>query len=169
MKKARLSSILIAVLMLAVAVMAEAQKPKKVPRIGLLRLSPTQQSEPIRKRLGQLGYMEGKNILIEYRFAEGRPDRLPDLAAELVDLKVDVMIAIGPAAAKAAKSVTTTIPIVIQASGDPVKQGLVASLARPGGNITGLTILDPEMAGKRLDLLKETFPKLSRLAVLWKE
>jgi ABC-type uncharacterized transport system substrate-binding protein len=146
-----------------------AQQSKKVPRIGVLRLTPpqTHQLEAIRNRLRQLGYVEGKNILIEYRFAEGNPDRVLDLAAELVDLKVDVIIAIGPAAASAAKSVTQTIPIVIAASGDPVKQGLVASLARPGGNITGLTILAPEMAGKRLDLLKETFPKLSRVAVLW--
>jgi putative ABC transport system substrate-binding protein len=156
--------------LLGCAAMADAQQAaKKVYRIGLLRLTalPIHQIEAIRRRLGQSGYVEGKNILIEYRFAEGKPDRLPDLAAELVNLKVDVMIAIGPAAASAAKSVTTTIPIVIAASGDPVKQGLVASLARPGGNITGLTILDPEMAGKRLELLKETFPKLSRVAVLW--
>jgi len=155
--------------LLGCAAMADAQQAaKKVYRIGLLRLTalPIHQIEAISRRLGQSGYVEGKNILIEYRFAEGKPDWLPDLAAELVNLKVDVMIAIGPAAASAAKSVTTTIPIVIAASGDPVKQGLVASLARPGGNITGLTILDPEMAGKRLELLKETFPKLSRVAVL---
>jgi putative tryptophan/tyrosine transport system substrate-binding protein len=147
----------------------EAQQLEKIPRVGLLRLTapPIQQIEAIRQRLEQLGYVEGKNILIEYQFAEGKPDQLANLAAELVKLKVDVIIAIGPAAARAAKSATRTIPIVIAASGDPVKQGLVVSLARPGGNITGLTILAPELAGKRLDLLKETFPKLSRVAVLW--
>ena len=109
--------------------------------------------------------MEGKNIVIEYRYAEGKLDRLPALAAELVRLKVDVIVTGGPAATRAAKEATATIPIVMAQDGDPVGNGFVASLARPGGNITGLSTLAPELSGKRLELLKEIVPKLSRVAV----
>ena len=110
--------------------------------------------------------MEGKNIVIEWRYAEGKLDRLPALAAELVRLKVDVIVTGGPAATRAAKEATTTIPIVMAQDSDPVGNGFVASLARPGGNITGLSTLAPEISGKQLELLKEIVPKLSRVAVL---
>src|SRR6266498_3970773 len=173
MKKARLSSILIAVLMLAVAVMAEAQQPKKVFRIGYLSSgNPTSESaraEGIRLALCELGYIEGQNIAIEYRFAEGRPDRESGLAAELVRLKVDIIVvASGDQWIRAAKNATKTIPIVMMGQGsDPVRAGHVESLARPGGNVTGLTALNRELGGKRLELLKEVVPKLSRVAVLY--
>jgi putative tryptophan/tyrosine transport system substrate-binding protein len=169
MKKADLSSILIAVTLLLVAVTAEAQQAKKVFRIGYLGgVSPSSNPARIdafRQGLHDLGYAEGKNIIIEWRHHEGKVDRLPALAAELVRLKVDIIIAFGPPAARAAKEATVTIPIVIMSVGDPVGSGFVASLARPGGNITGLSTLAPEISGKQLELLKETAPKLSRVAV----
>ncbi len=153
---------------LGVVAMAQAQQAKKVPRIGLLvpgsESAFSIRTEAFRQGLRELGYVEGKNIAIEYRWAEGNLDRLPALAAELVLLKVDLIFASGNAA-RAAKSATRTIPIVAT-SADPVGTGLVASLARPGGNITGLSLLSPELSGKRLELLKETVPKLSRVAVL---
>ena len=173
MKKAGLSSILIAVTLLAVAVIAEAQQPKKVPRIGYLSaFKPaieSSRSEAIRLALRELGHIEGQNIAIEYRHAEGKNDRLPELAAELVGLKVDIILTSGGAGAtQAAKNATKTIPIVmIGAGSDPVAAGLVESLARPGGNVTGLTILNPELGGKRLELLKEAVPKIARVAVLF--
>ena len=122
--------------------------------------------EAFRQGLRELGYVEGKNIVIEWRSAEGKPDRLPALAAELVRLKVDIIVTGGATATRAAKEATVTIPIVMTQDSDPVGNGFVASLARPGGNITGLSTLAPELSGKRLELLKEIIPRLSRVAVL---
>jgi ABC-type uncharacterized transport system substrate-binding protein len=173
MKKAGLSSILIAVTLLAVAVIAEAQQPKKVPRIGYLsntdRAGESTRAEAIQRALRELGYIEGQNIAIEYRYAEGKPDRAPELAAELVHLKVDIIVvAGGNRIILAAKNATKTIPIVMVGVGvDPVEAGLVESLARPGGNVTGITNLTGELGGKRLELLKEAVPKLARVAVLY--
>ena len=148
---------------------AEAQQPTKIPRIGFLtRRSLSAISariEAFRQGLRELGYVEGKNIVIEWRYAEGKLDRLPALAAELVRLKVDVIVTSGPTATRAAKEATSTIPIVMAQDADPVGNGFVASLARPGGNITGLSTLAPELSGKRLELLKEIVPRLSRVAV----
>jgi len=152
---------------------AEAQQPKKVPTIGYLSpLDPATDSaraEAIRLALRELGYIEGQNIAIEYRYAEGKPDRYPELAAELVRLKVDIIVvAGGTATALAAKNATKTIPIVMVGLGsDPVEAGLVDSLARPGGNVTGLTLLSRELGGKRLELFKEAVPKVARVAVLY--
>src|SRR5207244_8700123 len=122
--------------------------------------------EAFRQGLNELGYIEGKNIALEYRWAEGKIARLPDLAAELVRLKVDVIVTCGPVATRSAKEATAMIPIVMAFDSDPVGNGFVASLARPGGNITGLSSLSPEISGKQLELLKEIVPKLSRVAVL---
>jgi putative tryptophan/tyrosine transport system substrate-binding protein len=173
MKKAGWASALVAVILLAVAVIAEAQQPKKVHRIGYLSaLDPATDSarvEGIRLALRELGYIEGQNIAMEYRFAEGRPDRESGLAAELVRLKVDIIVvSTGDVTIQAAKNATKTIPIVMMGQGsDPVRAGHVESLARPGGNVTGLTRLTRELGGKRLELLKEAVPKLSRVAVLY--
>ena len=140
----------------------------KSPRIGILR--PGSPPDPLvdafRQGLRELGYDEGHSISLEYRWAEGKDERLPELAADLVRLKVDVIVA-GAGAVGAAKHATTTIPIVMPVSGDPVRDGFVTSLARPGGNITGLTTLSGELPGKWLELLKETLPRISRVAVLW--
>jgi len=148
---------------------AQAQQPTKVPRIGFLSaISPSTVAariEAFRQGLRELGYVEGKNIVIEYRYAEGKPDRLSALAAELVRLKVDVIVTGGPAVNRPAKEATVTIPIVLGFDNDPVGNGFVASLARPGGNITGLSTHYPEISGKQLELLKEIIPKLSRVAV----
>src|SRR5262245_7478339 len=169
LSKAALASILFAGALLAAAVVAEAQQPAKAPRIGFLGgSSPSAISariETFRQGLRELGYVEGKNIFIEWRFAEGKFDRLPDLAAELVRLKVDVIVTLGPIINRPAKDATSTIPIVMGFDNDPVGNGFVAILARPGGNITGLSNLAPEISGKQLELLKETVPKLSRVAV----
>jgi putative tryptophan/tyrosine transport system substrate-binding protein len=152
---------------------AQAQQPKKVPRIGYLSSgNPTIEStraEPIRLALRELGYIEGQNIAIEYRYAEGKRDRLPELAAELVRLKVDIILAAGgDALIRPAMNATKTIPIVMVGGGaDPVEAGVVESLARPGGNVTGVTNLTGELGGKRLELLKEAVPKLARVAVLY--
>jgi ABC-type uncharacterized transport system substrate-binding protein len=171
MKIAVVLSILFVVVLLAVAVIGEAQQPKKIPRIGVLAQSSayffSTQHEAFRQALRELGYMEGKNIVIEYRHAEGKLDRLPGLAGELVRLKVDLIVASSTPAALAAKNATKEIPIVFETIGDPVATGVVASLARPGGNITGVTMGGAELYGKRLELLKETIPKLSRAAILW--
>ena len=173
MKKAAVPSILVAVVLLALGVIAEAQQPKKVPRIGYLStVDPATEStraEAIRLALRELGYIEGQNIAIEYRYAEGKRDRLPELAAELVRLKVDIIVvAGGDTLVRAAKNATKTIPIVMTGAGaDPVEAGLVESLARPGGNVTGITNLAGELGGKRLELLKEAVPKLARVAVLY--
>ena len=173
MKKAAVPSILVAVVLLALGVIAEAQQPKKVPRIGYLSAvdpaTESTRSEAIRLALRELGYIEGQNIAIEYRYAEGKRDRFPELAAELVRLKVDIIVvAGGDTLIRAAKNATKTIPIVMMGGGlDPVEAGLVESLARPGGNVTGLTNLTRELGGKRLELLKEAVPKLARVAVLY--
>ena len=156
--------------LLAVPLTAEAQAPAKVPRIGFLSsrslADSTHLLESLRQGLRELGYVEGQNIAIESRFAEERPERLPALAAELVRLKVDVIVTAAPAAPEAAQRATNTIPIVFAVVGDPVAVGLVASVARPGGNITGLSSMAPEVVGKQLELLKEVAPKVSRVAVL---
>ena len=169
MKKARLLSILIAVALVAVGVIAEAQQSTKVPRIGFLTgvsLSANSgRTEAFRQGLRDLGYVEGKNIFIEWRSAEGKADRLPGLAAELVRLKVEVIVTGGSTSNRAAKEATTTIPIVMARDDDPVGSGFVASLARPGGNITGLSTLAPELSGKRVELLTEVAPRLFRVAV----
>jgi len=149
---------------------AGAQQPLKIPRIGYLA-APSLSAvvvriEAFRQGLRELGYVEGKNIVIEWRSAEEKLDRLVALAAELVRLKVDVIVTGGPTATRSAKEATSTIPIVMALDNDPVGSGVVASLARPGGNITGLSTLAPEISGKRLELLKEIVPRLSRVAVL---
>jgi putative tryptophan/tyrosine transport system substrate-binding protein len=173
MKKAAVPSILVVVVLLAVGVTAEAQQPKKVTRIGYLsNTDPARESarsEAIRLALRELGYIEGQNIAIEYRYSEGKADRALELAAELARLKVDIIVAAGgPTWVQAAKNATKTIPIVMVGAGaDPVEAGLVESLARPGGNVTGITLLNTELGGKRLELLKETVPKLARVAVLY--
>ena len=149
-------------------VRAEAQQPTKVPRIGLLGGSGSAESartEAFRQGLRELGYFEGKNIVIEWRDAEGKPDRQRALAVELVRLKIDVLVTTGSGATRAAKKATATIPIVMAQDPDPIGNGFVASLARPGGNITGLSNLGPELSGKRLELLKEAVPRLTRVAV----
>jgi putative ABC transport system substrate-binding protein len=151
---------------------AAAQQPKKIPRIGFVTSigdpnTPGPQVEAFRQGLRDLGYIEGKNILVEYRYTEGKGDRNPSLVAELVQLKVDVLVVPGPGAIRAAKQATKTIPIVIVSQEDPVAAGYIDSLARPGGNITGLTRLTRELSGKRLELLKDVVPKISRVGVLW--
>ena len=159
-------------LFFALCISAEAQQqPGKVRRIDYLSaLSISAESSRLdgfRQALRDLEYVEGKNIVIEYRFAEGKADRLPDLAAELVRLKVDIIVAQSTETVLAAKNATSTIPIVMTNSGDPVGSGLVASLARPGGNVTGMSLTPgPEISGKELELLKETIPKLTHVAVL---
>jgi len=148
----------------------EAQQPKKVPRIGFLitgsRTTEADRIEAFSQGLRELGYIDEKNIKIEYRFAEGVPERQPGLAEELVRLNVDVIVAPNTLAVEAAKQATTTIPIVFPGVADPVAFGFVASLARPGGNITGLTNYSPELSGKRMELLKEALPWISRVGVL---
>jgi putative ABC transport system substrate-binding protein len=172
MKKTSAPSIVLVVVLLAVAVIANAQQPKKLPRIGYLSgrgapTTPGPSAEAFRQGLRDLGYTEGKNILIEYRYPEGRLDRVPGLVAELVQLKVDVLVIVPLPAIRAAKQATKTIPIVMVATVDPVATGIVDSLARPGGNITGLTTLSRDLSGKRLELLKEVVPGTSRIGVLW--
>jgi len=148
---------------------AEAQQPKKVPRIGFLSGTGPESTnvEAFRQGLQDLGYVEGKNILVEYRYLEGQLDRIPSLVAELVQLKADVLVLVTLSSIRAAKQATKTIPIVIVTNVDPVATGLVDSLGRPGGNITGLTRLTRELSGKRLELLKETIPGVTRVGVLW--
>ena len=149
---------------------AEAQQPAGIPRIGLLSgasaSSDSARVEALRQRLRELGYVEGKNIAIEIRYVDGKLERMSDLAAELVQLKVDVIVTAGPGIL-AAKKASTTIPIVFGAASDPVRAGIVSSLARPGGNITGLTNMSQDLDGKRLELLKESVPKVARVAFLW--
>jgi putative ABC transport system substrate-binding protein len=150
---------------------ADAQQPGKIFRIGFL--DPSTASgiavllEAFRQELNKLGWIEGKNITIEYRFAEQKPERLPELAAELVRLKIDLIVATGVPAPLAAKGASSTIPIVMTNGGDPVAAGLVASLARPGGNVTGLASLGPQLNTKRLEVLKDAVPKLARVGLLW--
>lgn len=161
-------TIVVAVLLLAAALAAEGQPVGKVTRIGLLHpgLRPQLDYEVFRQALRDLGYVEGRNIVIEERLAEGKAERLRSLAAELVRLKVDVIITNSTPGIRAAKEATSRIPIVMTGSADPVGAGLVANLARPGGNITGLSIMAPDLDGKRLELLKETVPKVPRMAML---
>jgi putative ABC transport system substrate-binding protein len=168
MKKAAVPSILVVVVLLALGVIAEAQQPRMY-KIGELTARPglRRPSEEFLGALRERGYVEGKNIAFEVRSAEGKPDRFPALADELIRLKVDILVASSTAEALAFKNATTTIPIVFYTGGDPVGVGLVDSLARPGGNITGVTLISTELVGKRLELLKETIPTLSRVAVLW--
>jgi putative tryptophan/tyrosine transport system substrate-binding protein len=160
---------LLLTILLLTGLPAEAQQPTKNPRIGYLSgSSPSNspaRSEAFWQGLRELGYVEGKNIVIEQRYAEGKFDRLPALAAELVRLKVDIIVTAGPQTTRPAKQATSTIPIVMAQDPDPVGNEFVASLARPGGNITGLATFAPELSGKQLELLKETVPKLSRVAV----
>jgi putative tryptophan/tyrosine transport system substrate-binding protein len=168
MRKASLLSILLVVVLLA-AVIAEAQQPKKLPRIGFLsvRAGIESREEAFRQGLRELGHIEGQNVVIEWRFAKGKVDRFPEIAAELVRLKVDVIVVGGGSAAVPAKNATRTIPIVFTSMSDPVGSGLVASLARPEENVTGFSIDAPGLNGKRLELLKESFPRLSRVAALY--
>jgi len=161
------------IFVLAAPLAAAAQPPEKVPRVGYL--SPGSPSEPFRQRrfeafrqgLRELGYVEGQNIAIESRWAEGKYDRYPALAADLVRLKVDVIVAVGGRASQVAQQATRTIPIVMSVVIDPLGSGLVASLARPGGNVTGLTMMASDLIGKQLEVLKEVVPKVSRVALLW--
>jgi putative ABC transport system substrate-binding protein len=168
--KQTITTFALSAMLFALCSSADAQKPTKVARIGFLVANfPTTnpaRNEAFRQGLRELGYVEGKNIVIEWRYAEGKLDRLPAIAAELVRLKVDVIVTAGPAATRPAKEATGTIPIVMGFDNDPVGSAFVASLARPGGNITGLATLAPELSGKQLELLKEIVPKLSRVAVL---
>jgi putative ABC transport system substrate-binding protein len=168
--KTKVFAFALATLPFALCLSAEAQQPTKIPRIGYLNaensIRRTHRIEAFRQGLKELGYVEGKNIVIEYRFANARPELLPDLARELVGLKVDIIFAGGTPATQAAKAATQLIPIVTS-SQDPEASGLVAGLSQPGANITGLTNLTSELVGKRLELLKEVIPQLSRVAVLW--
>ena len=167
----RICCLVLCALLFALCSSAQAQQPTKVPRIGYLNaVSPATVSDRIgalRQGLRELGYVERKNIVVEWRYAEGKLDRLPALAAELVRLKVDVIVTTGPTTTRPAKEATSMIPIVMTQDTDPVGNGFVASLGRPGGNITGLSSLAPELSGKRLELLKEIGPRLSRVAILW--
>lgn len=161
---------LLAMIFLATTLPVSAQQPTNIRRIGYLggtsAAAYAGRMEAFRQGLLSLGYVEGKNIVIEQRYAEGKPDRLRELAAELARLKVDILISPGPTVTRFLKQAASTIPIVMANEGDPVGSGFVASLARPGGNLTGLSSLAPELSGKRLELLKEIIPKLSRVAVL---
>jgi putative tryptophan/tyrosine transport system substrate-binding protein len=163
--------LVLSALLLSLSLPAEAQQPKKVPTIGVVSARSSTQPgftiEAFQRGLRELGYVEGHNIFIEYRYAEGKTDRFPGFAAELVRLKVDVIYSASTAAILAINQATKTIPVVIAIGGDPVRLGLVSSLARPGGNITGLTTLSSELGGKRLELLKEVAPKISRVAALF--
>jgi putative ABC transport system substrate-binding protein len=157
-------------MLLALNVLAEAQQAtKKIPRVGFLSLNPVtvqkDRLEAFREALRKLGYVEGENINIEYRYADNKPERMPGLAAELVHLNVDVIVTTGSSATRPAKDATTAIPIVMMSDNDPVGSGFVTSLARPGGNITGLTNISGDLGDKRLELLKEIVPRLSRVAV----
>ena len=170
--KAKILVYALPALILATIHVAEAQQTKKIPLIGILDSgTPSASSsriEAFRVGLRQLGYVDGQKILIEYRYADGKNERFPELAAELVGLKTDVLIAAGGnSTTRALKEATKTIPIVMTSGSDAVDGGLISSLARPGGNVTGLTALWDDLSGKRLELLKETVPKLSRVAVLW--
>jgi len=168
MNRRRLLRSLLLLLLLAAPLTAQAQK---VYRIGYLwpadRTSSAPLTEAFLQGLRELGYVQGQNILIDWRYAEGKLNRLPDLAAELVRLKADLIVAVSPQSVQAAKEATTTVPIVMVAVADPVTYGFVSSLARPGGNVTGMAFLLPEISTKRLELLREIMPKLSRVAVLW--
>jgi ABC-type uncharacterized transport system substrate-binding protein len=162
---------LLATILLTTASLTRAQQPTNVPRIGYLSpgmsASPPASFQAFRRGLHELSYVEGKNIVIKHLFAEGKHDRLPRLAAELVSLKVDLIVVVGGQAAEAAKQATNSIPIVFTLVNDPMGAGLVASLARPGGNATGLSSVSQDLSGKRLELLKEAIPKALRVAVMY--
>lgn len=163
-------AVFVVLVLVAVPLASDAQSQTKVVRIGALTVGVARATPPVEafmQALRALGYVEGQNMVMEFRYAEGRIDRLPVLAAELVQLKVDVIVTEGNAAALAAKHATQTIPIVMAVAADPVKAGVVASLARPGGNVTGLTLIVPELSAKRLDLLKEAVPAITLVAVMW--
>ena len=166
--KAKILVYTLPALILATIHLADAQQAGNIPQIGFLSQAapPAPNLEAFRQGLRDHGHVEGKNILIEYRDAEGKPDRLPNLASDLVRLKINGMVVVGGEATLAAKNATTVIPIIMVAASDPVGTGLVASLARPGGNITGISFLGPESSGKRLELLKEVVPGLSRVAAV---
>jgi putative tryptophan/tyrosine transport system substrate-binding protein len=168
--KVNITVLALGAMLFALCSSAEAQQTGKVPRIGFLDSSTASSStllvEAFRQELSKLGWIEGKNITIEYRFAEQKPERMSDLAAELVRLKVDLIVVSGIGVALAAKKATTTIPIVMTRAGDPVALGLVANLARPGGNITGVSTLSFDLVTKRLEVLKDAVPKLARVGVL---
>jgi ABC-type uncharacterized transport system substrate-binding protein len=167
----RLFSFALSAMLSALSFPVEAQQPGKVPRIGFLGNSTATLEAnliaPFREGLRDLGYVEGKNIVIEWRWAEGKYERFPTLIAELIASKVDLIVTAGTPATVALKKATTTLPLVMIAVGDPVGSGLIASLAHPGGNLTGLTSISPELDGKRLELLREVVPKISHVAVLW--
>ena len=171
MKRAAMPAILAAVMLLAVAVMAEAQQPKKIARIGYVFASTPAATahniDAFRQGMRELGHVEGKTFVLELRYAEGRAERFPEIARELVSLKLDLIVAASDVTIAAVKRETQTIPIVMATSNDPVGTGLVASLARPGGNVTGLSLISPELSGKRLELLREVVPGVSRVAFLW--
>jgi putative tryptophan/tyrosine transport system substrate-binding protein len=168
--KKKITLLTFCAMLFALCFSVQAQQPAKVYRIGLLTWGappPPSSPTPFDQGLRQLGYIEGQNIAIERRYASGQMDRFPELALDLVRLPLDVILTQSFPAALAAKQATSTIPIVVMGAGDPVATGLVASFARPGGNITGVSALEAELSGKRLELLKEAFPKLARVAVLW--
>ena len=169
----KISILTLCTLLVALCTPAEAQQPKKVPRIGYLSsfesAFESTRAEAIRLALREHGYIEGQNIGIEYRYSEGKQERLPGLVAELVRLKVDIIVVAGGSGpVRAARNATKTIPIIMVGGGaDPVEAGLIESVARPGGNVTGITLLSGELGGKRLELLKEAVPKLARVAALY--
>jgi ABC-type uncharacterized transport system substrate-binding protein len=157
---------LVLIVLLFTASLAQAQQPKKIPHIGYLTSSGRASFEAFAAALRQLGYVEGKSVIFEFRTTENTAQLQPELAAELTQLKVDVIIAVGAGAIRAAKNATSTIPIVMSEVNDPIALGFVGSLAHPGGNITGMSNLSPELSGKRLEMLKEVVPRASRIAVL---
>ena len=163
----RLGALALALVVCALPLVAEAQPAGKVARIGVLALSASPNIEAFRQRLHELGHVEGQSVVFEYRWEAGKPERLSALAAELVRLKVDVILAPGTAAAVAAKRVTSEMPVVFATVADPIGAGLVASLARPGGNMTGATTINAELDEKRLDLLRQLSPRASRIAILF--
>ena len=168
--KKKITMLTLCALLFAPCFSVSAQQPGKLARVGFLDTSTASASavrlEAFWQEIRKLGWIEGKNITVEYRFAEQDNKRMPELAADLVRLKVDLIVVVGTGAAVAAKSATSTIPIVLTVVGDPVAAGLIASLARPGGNVTGLSGLSPELGGKRLEVLKDAIPRLSRVALL---
>src|SRR5262245_55618588 len=171
MKKAAASSILVAMLVLVFTGIVDAQQPGKIFRIGYLDASTASGSAVLvnafRQELSKLGWIEGKNIAIEYRFAEQKNERIPELAADLVRLKVDLIVVSSTGPTSATKNATTAIPIVLAGVADPVGTGLIASLARPEGNVTGFSSLTPELGTKRLEILKDAVPRLARIGFLW--
>jgi putative ABC transport system substrate-binding protein len=170
--KNKFITLALSAMLFALCVFAHAQQPGKIPRIGYVRVvgfpsTPAPNVEAFRRGLRDLGYIEGENIVIEFRYAEGKPDRIPSLVAELVQLKVDVLISGDDPTIRVAKQATKTIPIVMVSNQDPVATGVVDSLARPGGNITGISRLTRELSGKRLELLTEVLPGIARVGILW--